>query len=359
MNPNNLNQLSQKLDQLKKKMNLLQKQQELAGLLQQQQQSNFWDNPRLAQQASSQISQLEKDLAQIKSLDQQLLDCQEFDQLLLNQPDKTLQQELDASIQKIEKDLSFLEDQTYLSGPYDDSFAILSVHSGQGGTEAMDWASMLQRMYTRFFEKKQWQFSLLDLQLGEEAGIKSASFEIKEPRAYGFLRRESGVHRLVRLSPFNADNLRQTSFAKVEVSPILKDPSQVEIKPEDIDFAAFRAGGHGGQNVNKVSTAVRLTHRPSGLTVSCQSQRSQQQNRDLATEMLISKLWALKQEKAEQEKSNIKGKNINASWGQQIRSYVLHPYKMVKDLRTRHETSQADAVLDGDLEPFIQAEIRL
>jgi len=223
----------------------------------------------------------------------------------------------------------------------------------------MDWASMLQRMYQRYFERKNWTFELLDSTPGEEAGIKSASFKISAPNAYGLLRREGGTHRLVRLSPFNADNLRQTSFAKVEVTPVLENDDEVKINPEEVEFAAFRSGGSGGQNVNKVSTAVRLVHRPSGITVSCQSQRSQDQNRLLAMQMLSSKLWAIEQEKRDTQMSDIKGKNINPSWGHQIRSYVLHPYKMVKDLRTKYETSDTTSVLDGNLDDFIQAELKL
>jgi len=223
----------------------------------------------------------------------------------------------------------------------------------------MDWASMLQRMYMKFFDKQKWPYKILDIQPGEEVGVKSVYFNVSQPLAYGYLRRESGVHRLVRLSPFNADKLRQTSFAKVEVMPIIENPDEITIKPEDVQFSAFRSGGSGGQNVNKVSTAVRLVHQPTGVTVACQSQRSQQQNRELAMQMLTAKLWVLEQQHQQHQQQKIKGKNVNASWGHQIRSYVLHPYKMIKDLRSLHQTSDTGAVLDGDLDPFLQAQLKI
>jgi len=326
-----------RINLIKKKINPQKIEEKIKEIEKESSSPDFWKDHLKATEKMKKLGELQKDLNELDKLGE-----------LLNSGEK----------KELGKKLHELELKTFLSEKYDELPAIFSIHAGQGGVEAMDWADMLKRMYVKYFEKKGWGFRILDETMGDEAGIKSVTLTIDCPYAYGYLKLEAGTHRLVRQSPFNSDNLRQTSFALVEVLPQIEESPEIEINNDDLDWQFYRASSQGGQNVQKVSSAVRLIHKPSNIVVTCQTQRYQEQNRKIALDLLRAKLWALREKERKNEEQKLRGGKKMAAWGTQIRSYVLHPYKMVKDLRTGHESSNPEVVLDGNLDDFVEAELK-
>jgi peptide chain release factor 2 len=314
----------------------------------------LWNDPTNAQQVMKELASLREEIGNLHSIKHRIEDAVELASL----EDESLQPELEQEAQALEAMLTKLEFDSMLSGEYDRGNAILAIHAGAGGTDSQDWAEMLQRMYLRWIESRGFHSEILDLSEGEEAGIKSVTIAVDGRYAYGYLRPEKGVHRLVRLSPFDSSHRRHTSFALVEVLPQVEDKTTVEIDSNDIRIDTYRSAGAGGQNVQKNDTAVRITHIPSGIVVTCQNERSQTQNRENAMKVLRARLLEIQQREKEQKISELRGEYQKAEWGSQIRSYILHPYQMVKDHRTEYEVGNTQAVLDGDLDGFIEAYLR-
>jgi len=315
----------------------------------------FWDDPEQAQAVMQQLSGLESDVKEWREVAAKARDLSELLELAEMEDEVGVIEEITSETDQLAQKLARMRIEVMLAGPNDSKNAILSIYAGAGGTESQDWAEMLLRMYLRWAERRGFEAEIMDQMEGDEAGIKSATVEIRGRNVFGYLRSERGVHRLVRISPFDNAHRRHTSFVLVEVIPDVADEIEIEINPDDVRTDVFKASGHGGQNVQKNSTAIRLTHLPTGLVVSCQNERSQGQNRERAMAVLKARLYDLEVRKQEEEQAKLRGEHVTAGWGNQIRSYVLHPYRMVKDLRTEWETGNTTAVLDGEIDGLIQA----
>lgn len=316
---------------------------------------NFWNDASHAQKISRERSDLSALLERVKKIGQKISDLTVLAELIKEDPSSESLSELESEIKEVEPELLSLELMRMLCGPHDAHSAIIEINSGAGGTESQDWAEMLLRMYLRWAEKKKFTTELLNANAGEEAGIKSATLLVEGLNAFGFLRSERGVHRLVRISPFDSNARRHTSFASVSVMPDLEDEINVEIKDDDLRIDTFRAGGAGGQHINKTDSAVRITHLPTGIVVACQSERSQHKNKATCMKLLKAKLYAVEEEKQREEMAKIAGERKKIDFGSQIRNYVLQPYQLIKDVRTDQQTSDVQGVLDGDIDPFIEA----
>lgn len=348
-----LESLKDKMSTLKLAIKVDEKRKKLSELEEETLKEGFWNDNEYSSKILSQMKPLKSDVQKYEKVEKEYEDASTYLELAQEENDSEAFKEAKALANKLEIDLEKLEVNTLLCEEYDKNNAIITIHPGAGGTESQDWALMLYRMYTRWAQRQEFELEVLDYQDGEEAGVKSVSFLVKGENAYGYMKGEAGVHRLVRISPFDANSRRHTSFAALEVLPDISDEIVVDIKPEDIEMEVYRASGAGGQHVNKTSSAVRLRHIPSGIVVTCQTERSQMQNREYAMKMLKAKLYKLEKENHDKMMSNIKGETADNGWGSQIRSYVFCPYTLVKDHRTGYETGNVQAVMDGRIDEFI------
>lgn len=331
---------------------------EIAALEAEASAPDFWQDQERARKESQRLADVKEEYDAWKSLREDVMELQELLEIAEKEGDEEVEAEAESSLASLEKKYHDMEFAMLFSGEHDAKNAVVSIHAGAGGTDAQDWAEMLLRMLLRYAEQKGWKTKIIDESRGTEAGIKSVTFTVEGRHSYGHLKSEAGVHRLVRLSPFNADNLRQTSFALVEVLPEFDETVQVDIDPEDLRIDTFMSGGKGGQSVNTTYSAVRIVHEPTGITVSCQNERSQAQNKQVAMNILKAKLLKLKEEELSKERQELRGEYHSAEWGNQIRNYVLHPYQLVKDTRTGVETTETEKVLDGDLDQFVEGYLR-
>lgn len=354
-----LGQIKQTIEKASDGLNLPRLQEELGELKEEMNAPEFWNNLERSTFVNQRVSSLENKLGHVKKLHERAGDVDAMLELLAEDEDEAIAQECDDELASLKQDADALELETLMRGEYDDCNAILSLHAGAGGTEAQDWTQMLYRMYTRYCERKGYKVTLLDLLEGDEAGVKSVTFQVEGENAYGFLRSEKGVHRLVRISPFDSNARRHTSFSSLDVSPILQDEGKYHVNMEEVRIDTYRAGGAGGQHVNRTDSAVRMTHIPTGIVAQCQNERSQVQNREMCLKILTSRLIEREQRIKEEQMADIKGEMKKIEWGSQIRSYVFQPYTMVKDHRTNFESGNITDVMDGNLEGFITAYLKM
>lgn len=353
-----LESLKEKIASTWKLLDIDTQMEQMKALEAQMQGADFWADPEKASAIGKQYEEIRKEVDQWTAMKNEIDELILLAQELETQPDEEMKKDIEKQIEKIEKEFSKLEFYILFSEKNDKKNALVTIRAGSGGTEAQDWAQMLMRMIMRYAEKKNWTVTLIDETKGQEAGIKSALLRIEGRYAFGYLKSEHGTHRLVRISPFDAESLRQTSFAQIEVVPEVEQSEEFKIDPKDLRIDTFMAGGKGGQSVNTTYSAVRIVHIPTGITVQCQNERSQLQNREVAMRILQSRLQKMQDEKEEEERLKLRGEYKSPEWGNQIRSYVLHPYKMVKDVRTKYETTEPDAVLEGDIDAFIESYLR-